>query len=474
MAIDYIEGNPLPELSSEHLTRDIIIRSRNVIDKTDKRVFYSRREPVPRDVYDQLAIRSIYLKKTSFNWERASILTFLARSLNTQKVFYEAGFNISLGSTITEEFELPSWFVFANWQDISSLHGMVANTTAGEFQTKGREIIVEVSASLVPYYRLHCSGDIHFMATGISESIFSKNKRRPPKENWQPIDREELEKILGGLGKGTEIEGYCSLFTNTRNYNGLTRLLARTIWLTGMRGIEVFTCRVIDHHTHEEVFSFLDADYFLASNFDTGQQVLASRVKNFNDIIDEMIDSADCHTGRCDLRLHILTAKTTNSSPGINNDIRVQKLVGINKEDLKSILIASCLRKLLLPTTKTTSIKKYCSRILGKTSLRLLPHRCEAITLHTLRHAFIDAARKSLPPEDVGTLSGHTSIGTMRGYGGKYARYSRHRKHGRWFPKPEVKALARTRHVWETRNSLRQKNELPNTATWDMPTPEFE
>ncbi len=471
MTIDYIEGNPPPKLPSENLPWNIISVARKVIDKTAERVSYSRRTPVPNDIYDQLAIRSIYLNQNSVHKERNHILAFLARSLNVQKDFYAAGFNISLGYTITEEVDLPYWYVFASWKDIKALHEMVANSTRAELRRKGREIIAEVAAPLVPYYPLLCSGDVHFMATGVSDKIFSLNKRRPPKENWQTINRAELEKLLGGLGNGTEIEGYCSLFSSKRNIHGLTRLLARTIWLTGMRGIEVFSCKVMDHNTNEEVLSFLGSNYFTRSNFASEQKILASSVKNFNETMDEIVDSV--HGGR-DLRLHIWTAKIRNSSPKINNSVRVQKLEGINRDDLKSILIASCLRKLLLASAKTAKIRKSCTMLLGKTSLRVLPYRNEAITLHTLRHAFIDAARKSLPPEEVGTLSGHTSVKTMRGYGGKYARYSKSRKHNRWFPKPEKMALARTRHVWESRKSLRQKEELQNTDIWVIPTPEFE
>lgn len=474
MTIDYIEGNPPPKLPRENLTRDIISNAKRVIDKTGNRISHSRRTPVPKDIHDQLAIRSIYLDKNTISKERKAVLTFLGRSLNIQREFDAAGFNVSLGFTIAEEIDLPYWFLFANWQDICSLHAMVANTPSADLPRKGREIISEVSAPLMPYYPLLTSGDIHFMATGISTRIFSLGKRRPPKENWQPINRAELEKLLGGLGNGTEIEGYCSLYFGRKNYNGLARLLARTIWLTGMRSIEVFTCKVIDHNSKEEVFSFLGPDYFQSTNFVAEQKIQVKRVKNFQETIDELVGSVGGTPNGRDLRLHILTAKTRNSSRRINNEVRVQRLEGIDRDDLRCILIASCIRKLLLPRATAIIVRDYCSRVLGKTSLHVLPHRQEPITLHTLRHAFIDEARKSLPPEEVGTLSGHTSVNTMRGYGGKYARYSKSRKNSRWFPKPEVMALARTKFVWDSRKSLQQKAKLENIETWDIPTQEFE
>ena len=472
MGTKYTESNPQAKIPMEGLLWKYFTFARTVIARTDMRLSYSRRDPKPRDIHDQLAIRSIYLNQSTVVWEKLAIRTLLGEAINRHQECQSAGLNISFGDTLSVKAELPDWFVFASWDDIRSLHEMVVNITTTEFRRKGRDIIVEVSAPLKPHFPRYSIGDIQFMATGVNNKTFSVNKRRPPKENWKSIKRDDLEKILDGFGKGTELEGFCSLIAGRRNYNGITRLLARATWLTGMRSIELFTCKIIDHLTNEEVFSCLGPVYFSPTKFTSDQKVLASSVTGFDETIDGIIRSVQ-ETGGRDLRLHILTAKTRNSSPLINNEIRVQKLDGISRDDLKSILITSCIRKLLLSDKKRRTIRVTCSNLLGKTSMRVFPDREDSITLHTLRHAFIDTARKTLPPEEVGTLSGHTSVDTMRRYGGKYVRYSKYSGNSRWFPKPEEKALDKTRKIWEAKKTLRKKNELVKTNVCAIPIPEF-
>ncbi len=467
----YIKGNPLPDAPRKNLSREILTKALNVINTTDKRVRYARREPNPCDIFDQLAIRAIYLQENTVFRERKFLLSFLASSISIQEEFNEAGYNIDVGYTIPTKAEVPLWYGLAEWHDIRSLHEGITKTPMSELRSKGRKIIEEVAAPLYPFHPQCTSGDVHFLATGINPIIFSPTRRKSPKKNWQSISREDLEKILEALDEGSELDGLCSLFINKKCLPGLTRLFARTAWLTGMRSIEFMTCKVIDHKTGEEVFTYLGANYFNPCNFVSEKKILSGSIKSFDDTINEIIIGAS--SGR-DFRLHILTAKTQNSSNEINNDIRVQRLERIHRDDLKTILITSCIRKLLLSNTYSRNIRGQCSTLLGKASMQVEPERGQAITLHTLRHAFMDEARKSLPPEEVGTLSGHTSVKTMRGYGSKYARFSRNRKQSRWFPKPEKEALALTRKVWEARKLLSKQKKLENAAIKIIPYPKFE
>ena len=441
--------------------------------KTNQRLSYSGRIPKPVDIFDQLAIRAIYLNKYTIFWERNTIRDILARSLGIRKEMAKTGNRLDFGSTITELSDLPEWFVSAHWTDIRLLHEAVTNITKTGLKIKGWEIIDKVSAPLITHYPLLLTPDIHFLATGISDRIFSPTKRKPPKANWEPINRKDLEKILDRLQPGTELEGFCNLFTEENNKPGIIRLLARTIWLTGMRSGELFTCRVVDNKSGKEVFSFLKPGYFLKDNIAPEQKISPDWLEGFDKILDEIIESYSDKNEDNGLVLQILTSKTKNSSKLINNETRVQRLEGIGRDDLKTILLASCLRKRLLSRAKKRNLGIYGTRLLGNASQIVFPDRRDRITFHTLRHAFIDEARKSLPPEEVGTLSGHTSIRTMRGYGGKYSRYSRKRKSSRWFPKPEENALARIREVWKSKRLKVQKNELKHEDPWALPDPDF-
>jgi len=243
--------------------------------------------------------------------------------------------------------------------------------------------------------------------------------------------------------------------------------------LTGMRSGELFNCKVVDNKNGKEVFSFLEPGYVLKDNIAPDQDISIDWLEGFDKTLDEIIKSHSGKDGDNGLVLHILTSKTRNSSKLINNETRVQRLVGIGRDDLKSILMTSCIRKIMLSGTQKRVLSNYGSRNLGRASQLVFPDRRDRITFHTLRHAFIDEARKSLPPEEVGTLSGHTSIRTMRGYGGKYSRYSRKRKSSRWFPKPEENALATTQEVWKFKRLRDQQNDLRHEDPWTLPDPDF-
>ena len=458
-------GSKIPAKHIE-LTRKLVL-------KTNRRVNYSGRMPRPDDILDQLAIRAIYLNKNTIVWERKIIRDILARSLGMREEMAKTGNRVDFGSTITELSDLPEWFVSAHWTDLRLLHEALATITLTGLKVKGWEIIDKVSAPLIPHYPLLLASDIHFLATGISDQIFSPTKRKQQKKNWEPINRKDLEKILDRLQPGTEMEGFCTLFAKGNNSPGMIRLLARTIWLTGMRSSELFNCKVVDNKNGKEVFSFLEPSYFLKDNIAPNQEVSADWLEGFDKTLDEIIESYSGKDGDNGLVLHILTSKTRNSSKLINNETRVQRLTRIARDDLKTILLTSCIRKRMLSRTQKRVLNNYGTRNLGKASQLVFPDRRDRITFHTLRHAFIDEARKSLPPDEVGTLSGHTSIRTMRGYGGKYSRYSRKRKSSRWFPKPEENALAKIREVWKSKRLRVQKNDLRHEDPWTLPDPDF-
>ena len=467
------EGKIITNTMGNKIPAKYIEIGRKVVLKTNQRVSYSGKIPKPGDILDQLAIRSIYLNKSSIIWERNTIKNILARSLEIRKEMTKAGNRVDFGSTITELGDLPEWFVSAHWTDLRLLHEALVNITITGLKVKGWKIIDKVSAPLKSHYPLLLPSDIHFMATGISDQIFSPTKRKPPKKNWEPINRKDLEKILDRLEPGTEMEGFCILFAMGNNSPGIVRLLARTIWLTGMRSSELYKCKVVDNKNSKDVFSFLGTSYFLKENIAPVQELSSDWFEGFDKTLDEIIESHSCKDGDSGLNLHILTSKTRNSSKLINNETRIQRLDGIGRDDLKTILLTSCIRKRLLSNTQKRVLSNYGTSKLGKASQLVFPDRRDRITFHTLRHAFIDEARKSLPPEEVGTLSGHTSIRTMRGYGGKYSRYSRKRKSSRWFPKPEENALAITREVWKSKKLRVKKNDLRHEDPWALPDPDF-
>ncbi|MCY4100430.1 MAG: hypothetical protein OXF46_05860 [Rhodobacteraceae bacterium] len=474
LLIDIREGKTITITLENILSRKDISVSRKVVLETEKRVGFSRRKPVPNDIIDQLAIRSIYLKENSCIHERKAIRTIIARSIGIRKEELNMGSRVSFGTTIPESGHFPEWFLSSNWTDIILLHGALTNITIKELQIKGREIINEVSTPLISQYPLLLTSDIQFLATGVSPHIFSTKKRRSSRISCQPIHRDDLEKLLEeGLAPDTELDGFCSLITERNNYPGLTRLFARAIWLTGMRTSEMFTCMVVNYKTGKEVLSLLDTGYFTKAELDSNQQVAVGWLEEFDQILDEIIASFSGEGGIRGLSVYLLTPKIANYSKWIDKKIRIQKLDGISQEDLKTILIMSCVRKLHLSSSDKSIISKYCSRILGDNSAHVFPDRGDRITFLTLRHAFMDEAMKSMTLKKACTLTGLTSKRTMSRYGDIYSRYKRNRQHTRWFPKPDKQSMSRIRKKLKSKWKKTQENDLRNTDHQTVPDKSF-
>ena len=463
------EGKVITITSGIILTKNDISLTRKVVLETENRIRFSGRIPVPNDIIDQLAIRSIYLKENSSSKERKAIRTIIAQSIGIRREELNNGNRIGFGTAIPEFGDFPEWFLSSSWTELILLHGRLKNTTSKDLRMKGKAIINEVSTPLMPHYPLLLASDIQFMATGVSTNIFSTAKRRPYRISNQPIHRDDLEKLLTELGPDTELDGFCSLITGKNNYPGLARLLARAIWLTGMRTSEMFTCKVADKNTGNGALSFLDTSFFMNAERDTDQQVTVDWLEEFDQILEETIASFSCEGVVRGLSLYVVTPEIGNSSNWIDKMIRVQKLDGINQKDLKTILRFSCIRKLHLSSRKKSQISKYCSRILGDNSEHVFPDRRDRITFHNLRHTFMDEAMKSLPLKEACAIGGLTSKRTMKRYCNKYSGYKQRRQYTRWLPKPDEQAMVRIRNKVESKMRQPMENDMKNADHTAIP-----
>ena len=259
------------------------------------------------------------------------------------------------------------------------------------------------------------------------------------------------------------------MITESNNYPGLTRLFARAIWLTGMSTSEMFTCKVVNSKTGKDALSLLDTEYFTKAELDSNQQVAIDWLEEFDQILDEIIASFSDEGVVRGLSLYILTPEIGNTSKWVDKSVRVQKLEGIRQEDLKIILIMSCIWKLHLSSSEKSKIRKYCSRILGDNSEHFFPDRGDRITFLTLRHAFMDEAMKSMALKEACILGGLTSKRTMIRYGEIYSRYKRNRQHTRWFPKPDEQSMAKIREKWESEMKKALENDSSNTDQRALP-----
>ena len=457
-------GAPAVTVDEVSLSKTYAASVRRVFRTATDRCWSSNREPTMRDVHIQLAIRAAVLETPTGVRELSAMRGLIKTVRKLQAAYDEAGYIMMPFQLVPENVELPFWFRFEEWSSFDRFAEGVMLPTYKQIRARGRcelRSMVKYAVESGQY------PDKPKNESVIAESLagrIAKSARRSPKIGWVPISEREFERILDQLPAGTERAALDSLREGKRmKAGGIARLLARSIWLTGMRALEVFQCRLLTTDPDEklpppELRKILD---------DPREAHEAGRLRGA-DL--EIARNDFRHDGRKPLIFGIKTLKTANSSPLINNAFRFQLLGGINQRGIAALAFASMLSRLQIPRSRAAGIAGRCTNHLGLASLKADPGREHSVTLHTLRHAFIDAARGILLPHEVAALSGHTARDTMLGYGGKYVRRRKKSGRTRWMPTADPASAEAIRKAWSLRMALKAK---PTPDPELIPEPHF-
>ena len=388
------------------------------------------------ELLNQLAMRSVYLQNSTLNSELLALRT-LTSFINAEfKRTKELGYYKLVSDVLANFIILPEWFERLTWSQISKFDIQIKQATHESLRKYGENLLDQMSRDRENNYLEVSKKEWGLILAGLGMQE-SKIGKRIDRDEWEPIGICELNAVLSVVPDGSPEDGLLGIARNCPSYFGLTRLLAKSAWLTGMRSVELFSCQLLfleDSHAFVKKFKDHDCKDFIVPK-DFGEQCELNS-----------IDAASIEHGKQVLQylqlqltpvLFIRSAKIANSSAAIDNIVRLQILEGINPSDLEDIWMTTQLRKLLISRQRKNSIRDKCSGILHKASHSAFPERVNPITLHTLRHAFIDEARKIYPLAELLALSGHTSIVTNQGYGGKLTRYSSSNSAGRWMPMPD-------------------------------------
>ena len=408
-----------------------------------------RRRELP-ELRTQLGVRTLMFSAVYIRCELAALKS-LSRLIDSRREFCRsAGVDISPEGAVWDLPVARPWFRSASWRDVEEFQSFVRSASWRQMRNLGLEIIDGLVESRQRQGDFRAPGDIWKSLTSVSARVSFNRPDMSPKNNWDPVSEAQMREIDAHLPPGTPEEGLLSLNAETRNHAGIARLLARTAWLTGARSCEIFRMRVLELNPEAR----LSGDQIKEAY---RKPVAAIAADRFRDIEESRMRAArEAHEMDGNFHLPsgtpailvIRTAKTANSSPKIDNAIRVQVLDGISWEDFHVLWLAS---RLSTPQYKHVRVKTLCeaaNRYLKRASRELFPKRRKPVTLHFLRHAFADIARKTMRPAAVAALTGHTSLETMRGYGGKHTRFSRRNRSGRWMPQPDPARVEENAAAW--------------------------
>ena len=413
-----------------------------IFETTAERCRELQREPSMQEALLQLRIR---LLASGGNQNFVSAMRLLLRSMCEAKAkAQKSGLWISVHEAAPVNISIPEWLDDDDWTAIEDALATVERQTRNEMrQLAAREMPVLIR-------ELGCRGDFGSQSeravrlAGMLRAGACCDVKRTPQKRWSNIDAQMFELLLAHLPHGSPQAAIRAIVENHVRVPGVSQLLASAAWITGMRFIELFDCRLMQPLPGVNIDRLLanplqaDRDGKLADCLGAGEG--------------EDIGSVRVSDGNPGI-LIVETAKTRAASPRINNKLRALILKGASPQDLEILTAAAMLKTLRLSGRKKTLIRKTCGAQLRAASMRAFPDRADPVTMHTLRHAFIEAARSTMDASEVAALSGHTSPRTLRSYGAS----RRGRKTGggavRWTPQPDPARAAEFRAAWEQRPS---------------------
>ena len=394
----------------------------------------------------QLRIRAVLANHRTSNIDLSVFRKFIASIVAAGQVLEDRSLVARPIDLLPGNTGIPDWFMMLSMDKVKELNSELEGVDWRSMHNQGKRDIGGDSQCL-PVNPVFPDRNARIrVLAGLPES---GKADLTIKDTWSRITLSHLECLIDALPEGDEIEGFVSVFNDGKRHPGIVRLLARVAWLTGMRSIELYTCR-LNWMPVGSVSSDSSAmtDYPVEDNAGAGPR-LPLPGKCTTGHVSRAIREIEHEYGDRTAVLRIRSAKTGCHSGRIDNLVRIQLLTSLAIEDLGRIWMASRLRQANLASTRIRSTCDYCSRVLVKYSKQVFPERVHPINLHMLRHAFIDTCRRSMPIEEAAVLSGHTCVRSTRHYGGKHARYSARGSRDRWMPQPLQTEVRLAREAWK-------------------------
>ena len=411
-----------------------------IFDTTEERCLELQREPSMPEVLLQLRLRLLASGGTQ---SYISAMRLLLRSMCRAKAAAEkSGLWISVHEAAPANISIPEWLDDDNWSAIEDALAAVERQTRSEMRQMAAREMTGLIKELGFLGDFGSQSERAVRLAGIQRAGSVCDARRRPQKRWSDIDSEMFDLLLEHLPRGSPTAAVRAIADNHDRFPGASRLLARAAWITGMRFIELFNCRLMEPLPDTNMDEILD------------NPLQADRDGKLADCLgagDKGQIGVACVSGENPRILIINTAKTRSASPRINNRQRALILKGAAPQDLEILAAAAALKTLRLSGNKREALRNACVAQLRKASKRVFPERADPVTMHTLRHAFIEAARATMDASEVAALSGHTSPRTLRMYGAGRRDRKSGRGAARWTPQPDPSRAAEFRAAWEAK-----------------------
>lgn len=301
----------------------------------------------------------------------------------------------------------------------------VASLPVSELIRTGQELVEEISDRMM---KAGYSGSGEDLAQLISGVFPNRSRgRSPSRKTHVPVTEGELSRIDFHMMDQPHEEAVRTFAGPRRNVIALTRVFLRVIWLTGMRPIEVFGCRLMAGDPDRD-YTFAQLG-LIRKNPEQAAMTGLLRPQEALPGAEEIGHSravlASVRSTGVDPVLLIRNAKTRNANADLVRPYRVQVLAGISEEDLHLISLAALLHRTPVEKGRARDLINMITRRIRAIAQEEFPDRANPINLYALRHDFATRARRRMPIHRVAALMGHTAYSSTRGYGKAQTRQSR-------------------------------------------------
>lgn len=412
------------------------------------RLSFTGGTPSLNEVSNQIAIRAFTLNVNSARREVTSART-VCRAFISDGVWPEGVTDLPPLSAMNQE-EVGQILDFAS-------------LPVSELIRIGQELVEEISDTMM---RTGYSGGSEDLAQNLS-GVFPNRSRgkSPSRATHVPITEGDLSQIDFHMMDQPHEEAVRTFSAPRRNVIALTRVFLKSIWLTGMRPVEVFTCRLMagdpgrDYTYAQLGLIRKNPEQAVMTGLLIPQEALpgADEIGHSRAILESVKSTG------VDPVLLVRNAKTRNANAGLVRPYRVQVLSGIGDEDLHLISLAALLHRTPIEKDRARDLINMITRRIRAIAKEEFPARENPINLYALRHDFATRARRQMPLHQVAALMGHTAYGSTRGYGKTQTRRSRSGSGGGagWTPKCDETVAQRLQAAFGAG---------PETPATDQPT----
>ena len=381
-----------------------------ILKGMDARLAITGARPGVHEVSNQIAIRAFTLNIHSARRE-VTAARAVCRAFLNDGAWPEGVTDLRPVSRMTEE-------------QVGQILGF-ASLPVSELIRLGGELVEEISETLARSGHVGSGEDLAQSLSG----VFPNRARgtNPGRNTHTPITEGDLSRIDFQMMDQTHEEGIRTFSGPRRNVIALTRIFLKVIWLTGMRPIEVFSCRLMcADPTRDYTYAQLG---LIRKNPEqaamTGLLIPQEALPGAEDLGHSRAVIRSISTTGVDPILLIRNAKTRNANQNLVRPYRVQVLSAIDQEDLHLISLAGLLHGTPIEKEKVRDLINMITRRIRAIAKAEFPNRANPINLYALRHDFATRARLRMPIHQVAALMGHTSHGSTRGYGKAHTRKSR-------------------------------------------------